>query len=937
MPLTFRPILQIRYFLRRYIFCCFLSCGLFAPWPGDPDHVKYTLKKELDSGKRQLTDEEKIEIFVTQIEPTLRKSVQRLIRLGCAGEMMSVAINEGVDDELSHPLEETDVNVLLKIFRVSEIQVRCEIDPSTMYPPYPDLNPFYKPPEESKDPSQVDAPGDDGDESPIARVESSYSTISKNSVNAKDPVYKDKYGNPLSKADVLQNQKDMDDEEGWSIWNFFGRIKTRATDFFIFLSTSWLFDYIVYAAIFVSSFLLAAETPAKEIATDIPQNVIILGGFVCNGVFVVEFLSKVIAFGMFFPSSEKYPSYFGDSWNRIDFFVLVISIFDTVSQFVNVERFVNTNILRILRLLRAFRPLKMMNRNKGMKTIVSAIISSAKPITYAVGFLLLIITVFAVMGVALYKQTFKFCNDGSLDGELREGMTQCSGTFMIGEYPTPRAWLNPSWNFDTFPTAVLSLLRVCTLKWMVIWYSAQDRVEPSIQPLLNNNSVVASIYLVLFIFIGSFFGLNLFVSFIVDGFYTAQGVDSKFDDIAWATIQSMTYQKWPTKRAFPPRNMFSTFMRKITNSERFKFLSATFLIVNILCMTMQHRGSNEMWNYFLDLQNNIFFGLMAFESFLVLLGWGPKLFWADGGNRFDIFLISLTAFCMVAGEALRSAAQGVRVLRLIRFVRQMQTNKLIKAIFETVALSAPQVRPTHRKPCVMAPLKSTLCANYNAPFTWNYAGLPASQSIFCIQLPATRIPAHSLIRLSHPAPFRAQVVNIAVVLFLAMSIFAVIGVSTFGTTRHGVRLQSTANFQSYSNAMLTLWQILFGDDWMYIMDDCNIAEPYCTFRATDPVTGEELSYGDCGSPYSPLFFILFIVTCNWTMMNLFVGMIINNFAYCSNRENEGSVTDADLDFFVDVWTEHFDPDGTSFINLQQVYQIMWCVSPRKFIADHDNG
>lgn len=45
--------------------------------------------------------------------------------------------------------------------------------------------------------------------------------------------------------------------------------------------------------------------------------------------------------------------------------------------------------------------------------------------------------------------------------------------------------------------------------------------------------------------------------------------------------------------------------------------------------------------------------------------------------------------------------------------------------------------------------------------------------------------------------------------------------------------------------------------------------PYCTKRFV--VDGKELSYGDCGSSFAPVYFLAFIVCCNFTMINLFVG------------------------------------------------------------------
>ncbi len=91
------------------------------------------------------------------------------------------------------------------------------------------------------------------------------------------------------------------------------------------------------------------------------------------------------------------------------------------------------------------------------------------------------------------------------------------------------------------------------------------------------------------------------------------------------------------------------------------------------------------------MQNYVFFGLMCFEATCIFIGFGPRLYMADTGNRFDVFLIIITSVTLAYEDQLRRVAQGVRVARLIRFISNLQSNRMISAIFETVSLSIPQV------------------------------------------------------------------------------------------------------------------------------------------------------------------------------------------------------------------------------------------------------
>lgn len=73
-----------------------------------------------------------------------------------------------------------------------------------------------------------------------------------------------------------------------------------------------------------------------------------------------------------------------------------------------------------------------------------------------------------------------------------------------------------------------------------------------------------------------------------------------------------------------------------------------------------------------------------------------------------------------------------------------------------------------------------------------------------------------------------QVLPVILVLALGMSIFAVVGVAFFGTVKMGKRMGTQANFQRFGSAFMTLFQVLFGDEWHLLMEDCSLRPPYCT-------------------------------------------------------------------------------------------------------------
>jgi hypothetical protein len=75
---------------------------------------------------------------------------------------------------------------------------------------------------------------------------------------------------------------------------------------------------------------------------------------------------------------------------------------------------------------------------------------------------------------------------------------------------------------------------------------------------------------------------------------------------------------------------------------------------------------------------------------------------------------------------------------------------------------------------------------------------------------------------------------------------------------------------------------------------------------------------DCGSSAAIWFFPGVLVLTNYVMLNLFVGMIMNNFAYISAKDGNGAVED---EHFVDAaykYVLHFDPKLKGQIPLEKV-------------------
>ncbi len=81
-----------------------------------------------------------------------------------------------------------------------------------------------------------------------------------------------------------------------------------------------------------------------------------------------------------------------------------------------------------------------------------------------------------------------------------------------------RIWVVPFNNYDDIAHAMITFFEVSTLEmWPDVMFAAIDSTGPDQGPV-KNNRIIVSILFIVFIFITTFFVMNLFISVIVDKF-----------------------------------------------------------------------------------------------------------------------------------------------------------------------------------------------------------------------------------------------------------------------------------------------------------------------------------------------------------------------------------------------------------------------------------
>ena len=120
-----------------------------------------------------------------------------------------------------------------------------------------------------------------------------------------------------------------------------------------------------------------------------------------NHCFTMECVLKVIALG--FAMDEG--SYLRDSWNKLDFFIVVTSNIDMM--------LTNTDIpaLKVLRMLRMIRPLRVISHNPQLKMIVAALAKSVAPIGNVAVIVMIIWLMFAIYGMNTFMGMFFYCSE----------------------------------------------------------------------------------------------------------------------------------------------------------------------------------------------------------------------------------------------------------------------------------------------------------------------------------------------------------------------------------------------------------------------------------------------------------------------------------------------------------------------------------------------
>ncbi|XP_077390702.1 voltage-dependent R-type calcium channel subunit alpha-1E isoform X2 [Festucalex cinctus] len=627
--------------------------------------------------------------------------------------------------------------------------------------------------------------------------------------------------------------------------------------------TEWPpFEYMILATIIANCIVLALEqhlpeedkTPmSKRLEKTEPYFI---------GMFCLEAGIKIIALGFVFHKG----SYLRNGWNVMDFIVVLSGILAAAGAHMN-----KSVDLRTLRAVRVLRPLKLVSGIPSLQIVLKSIMKAMVPLLQIGLLLFFAILMFAIIGLEFYSgKLHHTCTPqpGILENETVDsseyefpcGVRQCPAKYACSD-----TWIGPNHGitqFDNILFAVLTVFQCITMEgWTTVLYNADDALGPSWNWL----------YFIPLIIIGSFFVLNLVLGVLSGEFakerervenrrafmklrrqqqierelngYRAwidraeevmlaeenknpgpsaldvlkrattikkRGMESphrgpgeeQYGDISSVGIP-MARESFRSGRRGPAvyfrrkERLLRISIRRVVKTHTFYWTVLGLVALNTLCVAIVHHNQPLWLSNFLYYAEFLFLALFLTEMFLKMYSLGPRLYFHSSFNCFDFSVIVGSIFEVLWGVFRPGTSFGISVLRALRLLRIFKITKYWASLRNLVV-------------SLMNSMKS--------------------------------------------------IISLIFLLFLFIVVFALLGMQLFGG-RFIFEDYTPTNFDTFPAAIMTVFQILTGEDWNEVM--------YNGIRSQGGVES---------GMWSSIYFIVLTLFGNYTLLNVFLAIAVDNLA-----------------------------------------------------------
>lgn len=156
-----------------------------------------------------------------------------------------------------------------------------------------------------------------------------------------------------------------------------------------------------------------------------------------------------------------------------------------------------------------------------------------------------------------------------------------------------REWSQPFNRYDNIFISMCTFFEISTLEmWPDMMFEAIDAVGYDLSPREKNSPMVSLLY-VIYIFVTTFFIMNLFISVIVDKFNEQikkrQGSDNfSNEQKEWVKIQRLLVHTNPKIIPVEPINCFRLQCFRVVQSQAFEYLVMFAIIINTLFLCIDY-------------------------------------------------------------------------------------------------------------------------------------------------------------------------------------------------------------------------------------------------------------------------------------------------------------------------------------------------------------
>ncbi|XP_029473647.1 voltage-dependent R-type calcium channel subunit alpha-1E isoform X4 [Rhinatrema bivittatum] len=625
------------------------------------------------------------------------------------------------------------------------------------------------------------------------------------------------------------------------------------------------FEYMILATIIANCIVLALEqhlpeddkTPmSRRLEKTEPYFI---------GIFCFEAGIKIVALGFVFHKG----SYLRNGWNVMDFIVVLSGILATAGTHFN------THVdLRTLRAVRVLRPLKLVSGIPSLQIVLKSIMKAMVPLLQIGLLLFFAILMFAIIGLEFYSgKLHKACYKNN-SGEFEEfdpphpcGVPRCP----VGYHC--RDWIGPNdgiTQFDNIFYAVLTVFQCITMEgWTTVLYNTNDALGATWNWL----------YFIPLIIIGSFFVLNLVLGVLSGEFAKErERVENRRSFMKLRRQQQIErelngYRAWIDKaeevmlaeenkntgtsalevlrRATIKRNrpeamnrdssddhcvdissvgtplarasirstrvdgasyfrhkerLLRISVRHMVKSQVFYWIVLSVVALNTACVAIVHHDQVKWLSNILYYAEFLFLGLFLLEMSLKVYGMGPRLYFHSSFNCFDCGVTVGSIFEVVWAIFRPGTSFGISVLRALRLLRIFKVTKYWASLRNLVV-------------SLMNSMKS--------------------------------------------------IISLLFLLFLFIVVFALLGMQLFGGRFNFNDGTPSANFDTFPAAIMTVFQILTGEDWNEVM--------YNGIRSQGGVST---------GMWSSIYFIILTLFGNYTLLNVFLAIAVDNLANAQELTKE---------------------------------------------------